>query len=77
LIDVEGTALETLASHYRSALCALGMKPREDKPSKWIDEKFVQMRGSADGVDVSVLARPNENGGIAVSVLWIERGAAS
>jgi hypothetical protein len=77
LIEVEGEDLEKLARHYRSALRALGMKPREDKPSKWIEESFVQMRGRADGVDVSVTARPDGRGGIGVSVLWIDRVAAT
>jgi len=77
LIEVEGEDLQKLARHYRSALRALGMRPREEKPSKWIEESFVQMRGRTDGVDVSVTVRPDGRGGIGVSVLWIDRVAAT
>jgi hypothetical protein len=76
LVEVETPGLDEVAQHYRMAMRALGMTPRVEGPSKWIDEPFIQMRGAADGVDVSVTARPNDRGGVDVSVLWIERVTA-
>jgi hypothetical protein len=73
LVDVDHADLDALARHYRESLRALGMTPREDKPSKWIDERFVQMRGRAGPIEVSITARPNTRGGLDVGVLWVER----
>jgi hypothetical protein len=73
LVDVDGGDLDALARHYQASLRALGMVPRVETPSKWIDEKFVQMRGKRGDLEVSVTARPDPRGGLDVGVLWIER----
>ena len=54
-----------------AAMFALGLRVHEDRPSKWIDEDFVQLRGRAPGLVVSVTARSARDG-VEVGVTWIE-----
>ena len=71
LVDVAHADLRALGRQYRAALRALGLRVHEERPSKWIDEDFVQLRGRAPGIVVSVTARPARDGA-EIGVTWIE-----
>lgn len=70
-LDIASDDLEQAAEHYRSSLVALGIQPKIARPSKWLDEVFVQLRGRGGGVVTSVQLTPRVGGGIDVAVLWI------